>query len=88
MPTCHNPVTVEAKEATAITVMRCMLTAYAEDKRIPFEQAMLDFEDATKTQDIKRIAETDMVFHDIIYDATRNPKLVNILNLQLLYIQG
>ena len=43
MPTCHNPVTVEAKEATAITVMRCMLTAYAEDKQIPFEQAMLDF---------------------------------------------
>ena len=43
MPTCHNPVTVEAKEATAITVMRCMLTAYAEEKRIPFEQAMLDF---------------------------------------------
>ena len=43
MPICHNPVTVEAKEATAINVMRCMLTAYAEDKRIPFEQAMLDF---------------------------------------------
>ena len=43
MPTFDNPVTMEAKEATAITVMRCMLTAYAEEKRIPFEQAMLDF---------------------------------------------
>ena len=43
MPTSNNHVTMEAKEATAITVMRCMLTAYAEEKRIPFEQAMLDF---------------------------------------------
>ena len=43
MPTFDKTVTMEAKEATAITVMRCMLTAYAEEKRIPFEQAMLDF---------------------------------------------
>lgn len=44
------------------------------------EQAMMDFEQAANTKDIKRIADTDMVFHDIIYQATRNPKLVNILN--------
>ncbi len=43
MPTFDNPVTAEAKEAAAITVMRCMLTVYAEEKQIPFEQAMLDF---------------------------------------------
>jgi len=41
---------------------------------------MMDFEQAANTKDIKRIADTDMVFHDIIYQATRNPKLVNILN--------
>lgn len=44
------------------------------------ENAMQEFEAATRTKDIKKIAETDMVFHDIIYQATRNPKLVNILN--------
>ena len=44
------------------------------------EKAMKDFEDAVETDDIKRIAQTDMIFHDIIYQATRNPKLVNILN--------
>ena len=44
------------------------------------EQAMNSFEEAVYTKDIKRIADTDMVFHDIIYHATRNPKLEMILN--------
>lgn len=43
-------------------------------------QAKEEFESAIHTKDIKRIAETDMKFHDIIYHATRNPKLVNILS--------
>ncbi len=38
-----DKVTEEQKEATAITVMRCMLIAYAEEKNIPFEEAMLEF---------------------------------------------
>ena len=43
MPTSDPPVTKERKEATAITVMRCMLTSYAKEKQIPFEQALLNF---------------------------------------------
>ena len=56
----------------------CELITVEELKQL--EQAMEDFEIATNTKDIKRIADTDMMFHDIIYHATRNPKLVNILN--------
>lgn len=41
---------------------------------------MHEFEESTKTKDVKKIAEADVRFHDIIYQATRNPKLVNILN--------
>lgn len=41
---------------------------------------MHEFEESTKTGDIKRIAETDVRFHDIIYRATRNPKLENMLS--------
>lgn len=44
------------------------------------KQAMKDFELAISTKDVKSIADTDMIFHDIIYHATRNPKLVTILN--------
>ena len=36
-------VSVDKMEATAITVMRCMLLEYAEENGIPFETAMLDF---------------------------------------------
>ena len=52
MPTSDNPVTTERKEATAITVMRCMLTAYAEEKQIPFEQAMLAFSQSRTYEDL------------------------------------
>lgn len=43
-------------------------------------RTMREFEESTKTGDVKRIAEVDVKFHDIIYKATRNPKLENILN--------
>lgn len=42
--------------------------------------AMHDFEKSIDTGDVKKIAEMDEKFHDIIYRATGNPKLVNILN--------
>lgn len=41
---------------------------------------MREFEEYTKTGDVKRIAEADVRFHDIIYQATGNPKLVNMLS--------
>lgn len=41
---------------------------------------MREFEEYTRTADVKRIAEADVRFHDIIYKATRNPKLENMLN--------
>lgn len=44
------------------------------------KQTMHEFEEYTKTGEVKRIAEADVRFHDIIYQATRNPKLVNMLN--------
>lgn len=39
-----------------------------------------EFEEYTKSDDVKRIAEADVLFHDIIYQATRNPKLISLLN--------
>ncbi|MCI5874620.1 MAG: GntR family transcriptional regulator [Roseburia sp.] len=43
-------------------------------------RTMREFEEYTKTADLKRIAEADVRFHDIIYKATRNTKLENMLN--------
>lgn len=41
---------------------------------------MHEFEASTKTRNLKRIAEADVKFHDIIYRSTDNPKLVNMVN--------
>lgn len=38
------------------------------------------FETSTKSGDVKKIADSDVRFHDIIYEATGNPKLVTMLN--------
>ena len=42
----------EQKEATAITVMRCMLVALSEEKNIPFEQALLAFSSSDTYDDL------------------------------------
>ena len=39
-----------------------------------------EFELSLKSGKLKAIAEADVKFHDVIYDATGNPKLVNLLN--------
>ncbi len=38
------------------------------------------FEACTRTGDVKKLAEADVSFHDAIYEATGNPRLVGILN--------
>lgn len=43
-------------------------------------RTMREFEEYLKTKDVKKIAEADVLFHDIIYRATGNPKLVNMVN--------
>lgn len=67
----------EALDELAASIACELITAEELEQ---LEQAMQEFELAASTRDIKRIADTDMKFHDIIYHATRNPKLVNILN--------
>ena len=38
------------------------------------------FEKNTQTNNVKKIAEADVSFHDVIYEATGNLKLVTLLN--------
>lgn len=44
------------------------------------KQAAKAFEAAKGSMDLIRIAETDMNFHEIIYEATQNERLVQMLN--------
>ena len=47
---------------------------------VELKEAMKAFENATHTDDVRKIVETDEAFHDVIYAAAANPKLENIIN--------
>lgn len=42
--------------------------------------AMKNFENAVQTGNLKKITDSDVAFHDIIYESTDNPKLVALLS--------
>ncbi len=44
------------------------------------EEAAKAFEDSKGSMDLIRIAETDIKFHEVIYEATQNARLMQILN--------
>ena len=67
----------EALDELAVSIACELIT---EEELEKLEDATEAFEKALGTGDIKQIAEADIEFHDIIYQASRNPKLVNILN--------
>ena len=61
------------------------------DFKVDFCNALLDelkelkkagdeFKKVLKSQDITEVAEADVRFHDVIYMATDNPKLIQLLN--------
>ncbi len=43
-------------------------------------EAHTRFKQAINSKDLTKIAECDVIFHDVIYDATQNEKLIQILN--------
>jgi len=51
-----------------------------EEQLLRLEERKNAFERSLKTGNVKAIAEADVSFHDVIYEATGNPKLVNMLN--------
>ena len=51
-----------------------------EEQLESLRQAVQEFEISTKSRDISKVAEADVKFHDAIYKATDNPKLINLIN--------
>ena len=67
----------DALDELAVSIACEQITAEELEE---LQRTMHEFEEYTKTGDVKRTAEADVRFHDIIYKATRNPKLENMLN--------
>lgn len=47
---------------------------------IQLKQTVTEFKKAMEEEDITRLAEMDVAFHDIIFAATQNPRLIQIIN--------
>lgn len=67
----------EALEELAISLACDKMT---EEDFVELKQAAKEFEVALNSDDVTLIAETDVKFHDIIYNATDNDRLIQLLN--------
>ena len=71
---------LEIREALDILACQLACVRITEEQLVLLEEKKKAFEDSLKSGNVREIAETDVAFHDVIYDATNNPKLVNMLN--------
>lgn len=71
---------LQIREALDELAAKIACEQITEEQLNDLVNAMHEFEATTQTGNLKRIAEMDVKFHDIIYQSTGNPKLVNMLN--------
>lgn len=71
---------LQIREALEILAVRLASEKITEDEIAQLEEKVSEFEEVLTTGDVKLIAQTDVDFHDIIYNAAENPKLVTMLN--------
>ena len=71
---------LEVRDALDELAVACACERMTDEQFTQLKKAMVAFEAATKTDDVRTIVETDEAFHDVIYAAAANPKLENIIN--------
>ncbi|MCI7108177.1 MAG: GntR family transcriptional regulator [Lachnospiraceae bacterium] len=71
---------LEIREALDELAVRIACEKITEEQLKHLIDVKEQFETSTRTGDVKKIAEADVSFHDAIYEATDNPKLVALLN--------
>ncbi len=71
---------LEIREALDELAVKIASERITEEQLKRLTDAKQLFETSTRSGDVKRIAEADVSFHDVIYEATGNPKLVTLLN--------
>ncbi len=68
------------REALEILAVQLACDNITKEQILLLEEKVSEFEQVIKTGDIKLIAQTDIDFHDIIYNAAGNPRLMSMLN--------
>ena len=71
---------LEIRDALDELAVRIACQKISDEQLRQLEDMKELFEKSTQTGNVKKIAEADVTFHDVIYEATGNPKLVTLLN--------
>lgn len=71
---------LEVRKALEELAVQLACDRITKEKLAELAQAGEDFKKVLKSKDITEIAEADVRFHDIIYMATDNQKLISLLN--------
>lgn len=71
---------MEVRRAMDALCVELACERITEEALAELKQACEDFEKATATKDPKKIAQADVVLHDIIVQATGNRRLVQLVN--------
>ena len=71
---------LEIRDALDELAVRIACQKISDEQLKQLEDMKELFEKSTQTGNVKKIAEADVTFHDVIYEATGNPKRVTLLN--------
>ncbi len=71
---------LQIREALDDLAVQTACSKMTEEQLVELTLAKKNFENAIQAGNLKKIVEFDVEFHDIIYKATDNPKLVAMLN--------
>ena len=71
---------LEIRDALDELAVRIACQKITDEQLKQLEDVKELFEKNTQTNNVKNIVEADVSFHDVIYEATGNPKLVTLLN--------
>lgn len=71
---------LEIREALDDLAVRIACDKITDEQLKHLTDVKEEFEESTKTGDVKKIAQADVNFHDVIYEATGNVKLVTLLS--------
>ena len=71
---------LEIREALDILACQLACDRITDELLVVLEEKKKAFEESLETMDVKVIADADISFHDVIYEATGNPKLIVLLS--------
>lgn len=71
---------LEVRKALEELSVQLTCDRITKDEIYELKKAAENFKETLKSRDITEIAEADVRFHDVIYTATKNQKLIQLLN--------